>query len=292
MDAARGAALVAMVVFHARWDATALGIGGQGGGVGPGWQLFGDAVAASFLLLSGASLVFAKRRGATSGDAVRRLILLGGVALAITAVTGIWAPRRVVVFGIIHCIVAGSLLTVPLLRTSGSAAAGAAVLLFATPLLPLPNGWDGLAAGWLGLGSVTPDTLDYRPLAPWAGFVPLGAALARSVPERWLAGPRWGALGWAGRRSLLIYLTHQAVLYPAFALLALLLGSAAPPVDWEAGFDRQCRADCEAVGAAPALCRSTCDCTRDAAARAGLNRAGPNGARMADLAAACLRAVR
>lgn len=281
-----------MVVFHARWDLAWLGVVGTDGAVGPAWQAFGNAVAAAFLLLAGASLVLADRRGTGRADALRRLAGLGAVALAITAATALAVPRLIVLCGILHCIAVGCALTLPLLRAPRWAAAGVACLLFALPLLPLPTGWDGRAAGWFGLGQVVPDSLDYRPLAPWAGFVPLGAALVGGVPERWLAGhARVGALRWAGRHSLLVYLTHQAVLYPSVALLAFVLGVRAPAADWATTFDRQCCAGCEATGAAPALCRSTCACARRNAVAAGLDRAGADPAgdhgRLAAVTAAC-----
>lgn len=291
VDAARGAALLAMAVFHARWDMAWLGLAGETRAVGPGWQAFGDAIAAAFLLLSGASLVFADRRGLGLPGKLRRLARLGAVALGITVATWIAVPGLAITCGMIHCVALGGLLALPLPRAPRWAAWLLAALLVALPFLPLPEPWDGPAAAWLGLGTRGLDTLDYRPLAPWAAFVPLGTLAARSLPARWLAcGARWRALRWAGRHSLAVYLGHQAVLYPATALLALALGTTRPP-PWAAAFDRQCQADCEASGAEAAPCRSTCACVRRGVADAGLEGgtrdAVADQARLSTLVRAC-----
>lgn len=263
VDAARGVALAAMVVFHARWDAAWLGLAGEGRSVGSGWQAFGDGVAAVFLLLSGVSLVLADRRGASLRRKLTRLAQLAAVALAITAATWVAVPDLVVTCGIIHCVVLGDALALPLRRAPWRIVVAVACALFALPLLPIPVAWDGPAAAWFGLGAHGLDTLDYRPLAPWAGFVPLGVLVARRLPDTRLAGGRrWRPLRWMGRHSLFVYLTHQAALYPAVLVLALALGAPEPVPPWSAAFDRQCRADCQATGADAALCGSTCDCTR------------------------------
>lgn len=292
VDAARGWALAAMVAFHARWDAVRLGLAGDSGAVGPHWQVVGDGVAGAFLLLSGVSLVLAARRGVTPRGAAQRLVRLAAVALGITAATAVAVPGLTVTGGIIHCIVLANALTLPLLGAPRWISVAAAGALFALPLLPLPAGWEGPFAGWLGLGTSVVDTLDYRPLAPWGGFVPLGATLARSLPEHWFAGRAgWRTPRWMGRHSLFVYLTHQVVLYPALALLAFVLGASGHPRGWEMRFEARCVADCAQTGAEPVLCRSTCACTRRDAEAAGLPRASSDPAAerrtLAAIATAC-----
>jgi uncharacterized membrane protein len=64
------------------------------------------------------------------------------------------------------------------------------------------------------------------PLAPWAGFVFAGIALAHALAaQKWRAlaplarTPR--ALRWLGRHSLLLYMLHQPIF---FALLWVVFG--------------------------------------------------------------------
>ncbi len=81
---------------------------------------------------------------------------------------------------------------------------------------------------WLGLGEALPNTLDWRPLLPWAGVVFLGLGAARLPgvldwlmrPDRWRAasGPS-RAICFAGRHSLPIYLLHQPILIGLLAAL-------------------------------------------------------------------------
>ncbi len=291
VDACRGAALVAMPAVHARWDVARRGPRGASPSVGPAWQAFGDGIATAFLLLSGVSLALADCRGVPLRRKLRRLVGLAAVALAITAASWLVVPDLVVTCGIVHCLALGGALTLPFLGAPRWKGLALAVALLTLPLLPLPSGWNGPAAAWLGLGTWPVDTLDSRPLAPWAAFVPLGMVAARSLPVGWLAGNvRWWPLRWAGRHSLGLYLTHQAALYPILAGAALVFGTtpAAPP--WASAFEVQCRNDCQAVGAEAALCRSVCTCVRrEVATYGGPFDAAADRQRLPAVADACLR---
>ncbi len=277
VDVLRGAAAVGMVAFHARWDAGWLGLARDGPVVGAGWALLGDAVAALFLGVSGASLVLADRRGTTVRQMWRRLGVLAGAAAGLTVLTLIAAPDRPITFGILHCLVLGNLLAWPLVRRPPAWPLGAAAALLLTALLPGTGRLDGAAWAWLGLGRQVPPALDYRPLVPWAGFVLLGVVLARFAPAA--RPPRDGphaaaalCLAWAGRHSLAVYLLHQAVLFPILALVAAAVGVARPGTvarDWRPAFERQCRATCEEPGTVPAVCAATCRCVESQLASAG-----------------------
>ncbi len=268
VDLSRGAALVGMAVFHARWDMAWFELT-PGLGVGPGWQLFGNVVAAMFLALSGLSLILAQRRGATRGGVFRRLGLLLATAMGVTLATWLVVPGMTIYFGILHCLAVGGALAWPLLRARLPILGVTLAAVFAAPLLPLPGSLQTAASGWLGLGSRLPATLDYRPLFPWAGFILLGVAIGRLTPDQWLVTRRQpnkaaSALRWAGRHSLMLYLTHQAVLFPAIWLIALTLGGPPPGRDlaWSHSFERECRTDCLQTGADDKLCAGTCHCTR------------------------------
>ena len=102
-----------------------------------------------------------------------------------------------------------------------------------------------------------PNTLDWRPLLPWAGVVFFGLGAARrpgvmawlTSPERWRAASApWRALSFAGRHSLPIYLVHQPILIGiVYALTAW--GGLAPKPD-DSAFLAECQRACVAKGRA------------------------------------------
>src|SRR6185503_12461180 len=57
IDAIRGAALCAMVVYHFAWDLADFHLVGWDVAAGPIWRLFARSIASSFLILVGVSLV-------------------------------------------------------------------------------------------------------------------------------------------------------------------------------------------------------------------------------------------
>src|SRR3954454_3249220 len=63
IDAARGIAIAAMVVYHFSWDLRHFGFIAVDVTEQPGWRLFARVIAGSFLALVGVGLVLATRRG-------------------------------------------------------------------------------------------------------------------------------------------------------------------------------------------------------------------------------------
>jgi uncharacterized membrane protein len=129
---------------------------------------------------------------------------------------------------------------------------------------------------WLGLGEALPNTLDWRPLLPWAGVVFLGLGIARlpgvieglTSPKRWGAGsPPSRAICFAGRHSLPIYLVHQPILIGLLSVLTAW-GPLAPKPDMS-GFLVSCQHACVAKGRAAAECDTGCRCVADAVASSG-----------------------
>lgn len=228
IDAARGVAIVAMVLFHAAWDWAYF----EGPGLGAAADCFSGPIAASFILLLGLSVALDRDRTRTArrslaGRAARRVALIGGAAGLVTLGTWIALPDSFVYFGILH------LLAVCTLLLAFSARLGAVVnALLGVALLVI--GWSGLLDGpapasWLAiLGWDAPRvTVDWYPLTPWAGFALLGFAAGRTwyaEGRRRFSLPDWerptAPLGALGRHSLVVYLTHQLVLFPLFWLLA------------------------------------------------------------------------
>jgi uncharacterized membrane protein len=263
LDIARGLAVLAMFVFHFTWDLGHFGHIDPAIPYAPAFKLFGHAIAAAFLFVAGVSLVLAHGRGFRAGAFWRRLALVGGAALLVTAATWFAFPSAFVFFGILHCIAAASLLALPLLFLPGPAALLAGAALVAAPLVARDAFFDAPIWWWTGLSTFEPLTNDYRPLTPWAGILLVGVGMAKLARWKTPAAPsdaRPGAgtrgLGLLGRHSLALYLLHQPLFFAAFSAAALILPPAPAP-----GFEEACRAQCVGAGGSEERCRDACACT-------------------------------
>lgn len=221
IDVARGAALAAMIAYHACWFATdaalvTLDLSALG------WHLFQRSIAASFFLLVGVSLALARP---TAAKAAGRIARIAACALLVTATSVVLDPERVVTFGILHCIAVSSLLALPALTLGVWNAVLGAVLVVLGAGVSLPS---HPLLDWTGLGAETAPAFDFQPLLPWLGVVLWGTALGTV-----LLGPSgkpilaWHSesvlgrgLAFLGRHSLLVYLAHVPVLLGITSVLA------------------------------------------------------------------------
>jgi uncharacterized membrane protein len=270
IDVARGLAICAMVVYHFSWDLSFLKLIQTNILQIPAWRWFARGIAASFLLLAGVGLALAHAQGFRRIPFLRRLLKVGGAALAVTLVTIFAFPESYIFFGILHCIAASSVLALPFLRLNPALTISAALACIVAPWLFTRPALDQPWLDWLGLGAADPVTNDYVPIFPWFGFVLIGVAAGKALlPLKETMGfARWGArdafsrmLVWAGRKSLPIYLVHQIVL---LAVLYGVLQITGPnPVAEARPFMMECEANCVEQNGKPALCRSTCSCIVD-----------------------------
>lgn len=263
IDVARGVAVLAMVGYHLAWDLGELRLIETDIARHPGWMVAARVIAASFLTLVGVGLVLAHGDAVRPSPFLRRLALLAGAALTVTAVTFVVFPDSFIFFGILHNIALSSLLALPLVRAPALVTAGLALLVWAAPSLVEAPLLEEPILAFLGLGQRIPNTNDYVPLFPWSGFVLAGIALARlALPRRAAERPPQGragrAIAWLGRHSLPVYLLHQPVL---FGLLWAVLQLTGPnPVAEAAPFMRACLAGCARQAGTPEACRTGCGC--------------------------------
>jgi uncharacterized membrane protein len=268
LDMARGVALVAMAVFHSAWDMAFLGLANIDPANDPGWKWFARLIAASFLAITGASLVLATRERLDWPLQLRRVGKIAAAAALVTLATYVALPRNYVWFGILHHIALASLIALPLTRAPLVVPAVLAGLAFALPHLvshPLLDEWW---MHWLGLNRYVLPTVDYIPLLPWlgcvlAGLVAMRIALAR--PPGWLTAAPGDSIGrglvWLGRRSLAVYLIHQPVLIAFFWALSLVLVPTPPVLTQDDGFKAACIQACRTQGTPAPICESACGCT-------------------------------
>jgi uncharacterized membrane protein len=287
VDEARGLALWAMAAFHLTWDLAYFGWIAPEIARSAAFHRLGDAIAASFLLLVGLSLVLARKaRGPLLRSRAfwRRWANLIASATTISAASFWLFPQAPIFFGILHCIALASLIAGPLagapawLSLALGALALAAPELFSAALFDAPIFW------WTGLGTFEPPSNDFRPILPWLSFVLFGVALARAfhAPHPFFDelrgvedtrdcaprkdGPLTKALALCGRHSLAFYLIHQPLLFGLFSLLAFVVVSPGH----ERLFIDQCADQCFRETREPDACRRTCACAVSRAKARGL----------------------
>ncbi len=268
VDVARGVAIAAMVVYHFTWDLSFLKLIETNIVEIPAWRWFARCIAGSFLFLAGFGLALAHVQGFRRLPFLRRVMKVGGAALAVTLVTFFAFPQSYIFFGILHAIAASSILALPFLRLHPALVLAAAAFCLAAPHLFTSPALDTPWLDWLGLGILTPLTNDYVPIFPWFGPVLMGVAAGRILLARrqTLSLARWRAddplsrvLAWAGRKSLPIYLVHQLML---LAILYGVLQIVGPNPAAEARpFLDGCEATCQQQNARPQTCRAACSCT-------------------------------
>jgi len=303
IDLARGLAIGAMIIYHFGWDLSFLKLIQTNILEIPAWRWFARGIAGSFLILAGIGLALAHAQGLRRVPFLRRLLKVGGAALAVTLVTFFAFPESYIFFGILHCIAVSSVLALPFLRLNPPVILASAAFFLAAPWFFTSPAFDRPWLDWLGLGAMDPVTNDYVPVFPWFGLVLIGVAAGKLLLRRkdamglarWRAGDVASrALVWAGRKSLPIYLLHQIVL---LAVLYGVLQVAGPNPAAEARpFLMQCEANCVEQNGQPDLCRATCSCIVDDLRRSDLwqkildNRlAAEDQTRISRVAQQCLR---
>jgi uncharacterized membrane protein len=299
LDAARGLAVMAMIVFHLIWDLSHFGYAPATLPWSAPVRIFGHSIAFAFLFIAGVALVLAHRARMRWPAFWRRFAIIVAAAALVSAGTYVAFPKAFVFFGILHCIAVASLIAVPFLFAPWPVAlAGGAFFLAGGEFLASPV-FNADWLQWIGLSTSEPMTQDWRPLFPWAGALLLGVAAAKlplpvygeSAGVRGDPPPASGARTWLpflGRHSLLIYLAHQP------ALFALLLGIAflAPPAIDTTEFVASCETRCMNEGGEGKICHDACTCTAKEAisskALAGVADEAERGRRLNEIAQRCV----
>ena len=234
IDAARGVAIIMMVIYHTTYDLDALG-GYDVDATSGNWALFADATAGLFLFLVGVSLAISRSRTSLSGWRLFGKYLARGLRILAYGMilTGIFLALQmgVVAFGILHLIGVSIILAYPFLKLRfTNLVLGSLIFVAGQYVLAQDLVFESY---WLLPFGVVPEGVimpDYRPLLPWFGVVLIGlffgnviyvdgrgpAGLPKEVPL--VAGP----LLPLGRNSLFIYLIHQPIVIAVLALTGII----------------------------------------------------------------------
>lgn len=225
IDAVRGLAVIAMVVFHILWDLWYLGLSCMDVRLGK-WYLVTNTIGSVFIFVLGISVSLKYRRELARGHiplirALKRSLVLLGCALIVSFFTFCFLGNAWVRFGILHHAAVATILASCIVR------------------LPIPfililgldvfaiwfalEKWIGAPVWLTPFGVLSGEaTTDYYPLVPWFGVALLGVAFGKKAygenGARRFPCSEWGQsnlvflLCWLGRNSLVIYLVHQPIL--------------------------------------------------------------------------------
>lgn len=239
LDDIRGITLFSMILFHAVWDLVYI--------FGVDWKwfytdlafLWQQSICWTFIFLSGFCWSLGKRK-------LRRGLIVSGAGLVISLVTELFMPDQRIRFGVLTFLGAAMLLLIPLEQwlKKVSAKAGLAVCLAVFVLLyGINDGFVGIlgfvellyfpdvlyhlgdVATFIGFTDTWFYSSDYFSLLPWVFLFLAGYFDYRVTEERgWLAKlaeqKSWGSFwNFWGRKSLMIYMLHQPVVYGVLLVL-------------------------------------------------------------------------
>jgi uncharacterized membrane protein len=234
VDAARGVAIIMMVIYHTTYDLDALG-GYDVDATSGYWALFADATAGLFLFLVGVSLAISRARTSLTGWRLFGKYLARGLRILAygMVLTGVFLVLQmgVVAFGILHLIGVSIILAYPFLQLRftnlvlGCLIFVAGQYVLAQDLIS-QNYWL-LPFGVIPEGVIMPD---YRPLLPWFGVVLIGLFFGNVVygdgRRPTITGDKAPVLARPllplGRNSLFIYLIHQPIIVALLAAAGIV----------------------------------------------------------------------
>ncbi|MDA9357649.1 DUF1624 domain-containing protein [Candidatus Thioglobus sp.] len=219
LDLMRGIAIIMMIAFHFIYDLNSFGFSDIPlftHWAGIAWRCL---IVFLFLSAVGISLVIAHSKGIKFKKFLKRLLYLGIAALFVSAGTYVMFPDGWVYFGILHLIWFSTIIAISFVNLPKTSLLIAALILIGA-IFDQPNlsFISYLLEPYLPLGSV-----DYYPLFPWLSFVFIGIYLGHNPYYQKIFIFRLNWLEVIGKHALIIYLTHQIVLFSVVSLAYNLL---------------------------------------------------------------------
>ncbi len=215
----RGIAIIMMIAFHFIYDLNSFGFSDIPlftHWAGIAWRCL---IVFLFLSAVGISLVIAHSKGIKFKKFLKRLLYLGIAALFVSAGTYVMFPDGWVYFGILHLIWFSTIIAISFVNLPKTSLLIAALILIGA-IFDQPNlsFISYLLEPYLPFGSV-----DYYPLFPWLSFVFIGIYLGHNPYYQKIFIFRLNWLEVIGKHALIIYLTHQIVLFSIVSLAYNLL---------------------------------------------------------------------
>jgi len=214
IDFIRGFTVFLMIIFHFFYDLNIFGHVKIDFTRDLFWWSFPRLIVFIFLIAVGMSLALVHKDGVLFPLFWKRFSKITLFALAISVATYFGFRKNWIYFGTLHCIAVSSILALPFLRKAKLSLFTSLIILaplvfgFRYPFFKMPH-----------------NAMDYIPLFPWFGVVTLGIALYHfglhrlSIPS--FIGKK--VLLWLGRHSLMVYILHQAIMFPLVYGVTVLL---------------------------------------------------------------------
>lgn len=238
LDGIRGIVLLSMIAYHFSWNMVYMYGAKWAWYRSTGAYIWQQSICWTFIILSGFCWSMGKQP-------LKRGVMVFGAGLLVTAVTVAVMPQNRVVFGVLTCIGSCMLLLILidkiLKKIPPEAGALASFLLFVLTrnvnrgflgfeswnLFALPRGlYQNLLTAYIGMPPMSFYSTDYFSLVPWFFLFVTGYFLHVCCKKydllRWrFLQKRIPVVDFLGKRSLLVYLLHQPII---FLLQELLRG--------------------------------------------------------------------
>ena len=228
LDAMRVFAIVMMIAYHFCYDLKYFGWTTWNVPEGDGWKHWRFVILSLFIFTMGASMGLATAHGRNYKAFYKRLAQIFGCAALITIMSLVMFSESWIYFGILHFMVLGSCVVFLLSDVNWKVSLAIGIAILAGFFLGwLPRRWPfDYITGLPGY------TEDFVPLFPWLGVACLGIAFSQWLRQRpptlekiTLIRRDDGlgqAVSYAGKRSLLIYMIHQPILFAILICVGFL----------------------------------------------------------------------
>ena len=222
VDNLRGIAIILMVIFHFCYDLRFFGWVDWTVPNGDGWWQFRYVILSLFIFTMGLSLSLAHHKQFRRKKFLIRIGQLAIAAILVTTMSLFMFPDAWIYFGILHFLLAASIIGIAFVKQ---------------PIIALGLGAIILLSYWLGLTTssipfeyfndyLPKNTEDFVPFFPWLGVCLIGVAAGVLLPlqkiEYFLPKlPKF--VNFLGRHGLIIYIIHQPILFAALTPLSKML---------------------------------------------------------------------
>jgi len=219
LDLMRGIAIIMMIAFHFIWDLNAqfeFNKNPLETVVGEVWRYL---IVFLFLSAVGISLVITHSKQLILTKFFKRLAFLGAAVITISASTYFIYPEFWIYFGILHLIWVSSVIAIFFVNRPLMSLLIAALIIISS-IFDQPS----LSFIYFFFKPYLPSaSLDFYPLFPWLSFVFIGIYLGHYPYYQKIFTLRLNWLEVMGKHALIIYLTHQIVLFSVVSLAYNLL---------------------------------------------------------------------
>lgn len=219
LDAYRGLCVILMILHHAAFDLYLYGYIPEQLIFNPVLDVLQSFFAGSFIILSGISCRFSRNN-------LKRGIILAFIAAGVSLITYYFTPDMFISFGILHFLACASILYALLhklfFNDTSFFILWSVLFAIAFSKFPVMIAKEGYA--FLGFPTPFYASGDYYPILPWIFLFFAGACVGGFIQKNKMPSffykVRIQFLEKVGKHSLIIYLTHQPLIYGIMMLLS------------------------------------------------------------------------